>query len=198
MDIKDFFKNGTCNMQELAAYLNALQHSERVQEINKLNAKLQSILWDSAKGGERLTLDYFVPQNRKVGEPVIHWGKNSLPFFNQFKKPMCRTSDPKKLVGYNDSPAGFIVGNGFFVTRETTAADDDNNGIVIDYTLVPTEKAAHWPEIPASGNNRLGALIYGGNLDFMRRVSDHVSIGRAKKPNTERWMPAWFLLCRED
>jgi hypothetical protein len=121
-----------------------------------------------------------------------------LPFAKKFQKVMCRTSEPAKHAGYNVSPVAWLVGNGFFVTRETTDADFDNHGIVVDYTQTPAEASASWPPIKACGKDRLGMISYGGNHDFMRKVSKHVSIGRAKKAKSQKWMPNWFVLCRED
>ena len=198
MGIESFFENGKCQIDALGAYFDGLDQPTRIKESTNLTPKQQRALWDAAEGGERLDMNYFVPADKGPLEEVKHWGQNSLPAFNHFQKVMCRTSDPSGFSGYNISSAMVFVGVGYYVARETTEADDDNQGIVIDYTKVPTEKCEHWPEIPKSGNNRLGSLVYGGNLDYMRRVSKHVSIGRAKKPNTPKWMPAWFMLCRED
>jgi hypothetical protein len=38
--------------------------------------------------------------------------------------------------------------------------------------------------------------VYAGMKDYMRRVSEHVSIGRAYKH--EKPMNAWFVLVREE
>lgn len=198
MGTNEFFKDGACQLEALGAYLDGLDQPTRIKESTSFSPKQQRAIWEAANGAPRLDMNYFVPENKGPLEEVVHWGQNSMPVFSKFQKVMCRTSDATGFSGYNVSGVIGLVGVGYYVTRETTEADDDNNGIVVDYTKVPTEKCAHWPDIPASGNNRLGALVYGGNLDYMRRVSKHVSIGRAKKPNTTKWMPAWFMLCRED
>lgn len=198
MQINQFFENKQCDIKGLAEYLDQLQQKQRIHEVTSLNAKQQKLLWSAAEGGERLTMDFFVPSNKQPLEQVIHWGQNSLPFATKFQKVMCRTSDPAGHAGYNVSSMSWLVGNGFFVTRETTDADFDNQGIVVDYTQVPAEACASWPPIKACGKDRLGMIAYGGNHDFMRKVSQHVSIGRAKKANADKWMPNWFVLCRED
>ena len=41
----------------------------------------------------------------------------------------------------------------------------------------------------------LSRLVYANMVDYLRRVSKHVLIGRAYKDGKE--MPNWFLLCRE-
>lgn len=198
MQINKFFENKQCDIKALAIYLDHLEQNQRIHEVTSLNANQQKLLWNAALGGDRLSMDFFVPLNKKAGEQVIHWGQNSLPFATKFQKVMCRTSNPSKHAGYNVSPLAWLVGNGFFVTRETTDSDFDNHGIVVDYTQVPTEGSASWPEIKPCGKDRLGIIPYAGNHDFMRKVSNHVSIGRAKKAKSQTWMPNWFVLCRED
>ena len=43
---------------------------------------------------------------------------------------------------------------------------------------------------------RLSRFIYNGTVDVMRRVSGHVTIGRAVRDNKP--MDAWFVLVRRD
>jgi hypothetical protein len=197
MGINKFFEGSSCNLKELSEYLDGLDSATRINESTNLNSKQQQALWTAAEGGTRLTMDDFVPANKAPLEEVVHWGQNNLPVFSKFQKVMCKTSDPKGHSGYNVSSVGWLVGNGYFVVRETQEGEADNHGIVVDYTDVPSEKSEHWPDIKPC-NERLGALVYAGNHDFMRKVSKHVTIGRAKKANAEKWMPNWFILCRED
>lgn len=198
MQINQFFENKQCDIKALANYLDQLEQKQRIHEVTSLTASQQKMLWFAAEGSERLTMDFFVPANKPALEQVIHWGQNSLPFATKFQKVMCRTSNTVGHAGYNVSPLAWLVGNGFFVTRATTDADFDNHGIVVDYTQVPSEASASWPAIKVCGKDRLGIIPYAGNHDFMRKVSQHVSIGRAKKANSKKWMPNWFVLCRED
>lgn len=52
-----------------------------------------------------------------------------------------------------------------------------------------------WPDI--RGNECGGArLVYGFMVDTPRRVSEHVTIGRAARRG--KVMDAWFLLCRDE
>ncbi len=198
MSINQFFTKDSCQFEELGAYLDGLNAEDRKKEALSLNASKQKILWKASEGSERLTMDYFVPADTPALKPVIHWGVNSLPVFSIFEKVMCRTSDPKAHAGINASSMASIVGNGYFILRETDQNDADDHGIVVDYTQVPTEKAEEWPSI-APCKERLGRFVYHGNYDYMRRVSEHVTIGRAKKANAakDKWMPNWFILCRE-
>jgi len=66
--------------------------------------------------------------------------------------------------------------------------------VIVDYKRVPGGKPDSWPEIlPTSA--RLSYFIYHGTNDLVRRVSQHVSVGRARKG--ERPMDAWFVLVRK-
>jgi len=86
----------------------------------------------------------------------------------------------------------WATGPGYFVTRP---ADDADGEIDIDYCLLPTQKVESWPEIVPQ-ESRLGRFVYSGMVDRLRRVSSHVTIGRAiiKGKATHNY----FLLCRED
>jgi len=60
---------------------------------------------------------------------------------------------------------------------------------------VPPRKPASWPEI-LPNSARLGRFVWVGMVDRVRKVSTHVSIGRA-------WIRGkvtdnYFALCRED
>jgi hypothetical protein len=65
---------------------------------------------------------------------------------------------------------------------------------VVDYWSVPPEKPAEWPTIK-SNESGLQRLVYAHMEDFLRKVSTHVSIGRAWRERRET--PHHFLLCRE-
>jgi len=197
--INDFFHGAGCQFDELVAYLDALDQATRIRETVGLTSAQQQALWAAAEHSPRLTMDYFVPPDKAPLEEVVHWGKNSLPLFTDFKKVMCRTGNENQHAGYNVYALRALITAGYFVTRRTSADEADDHGIVIDYTQVPTEKVADWPPIVPC-TQRLGRFFYGGNYDYMRRVSEHVTIGRAKKAKAahDKWMPNWFVLCRED
>jgi hypothetical protein len=104
------------------------------------------------------------------------------------------------------------TGPGYFVAHPADTAGE----VTIDYTRQPgplpssnAHSNAHsndgadgpsgtpsgWPAfVPNSA--RLGRFVYQGTTDIVRGLSNHVSIGRARR-GTE-WMDAWFVLCRED
>ncbi|MBI2060417.1 MAG: hypothetical protein HYT87_11665 [Nitrospirae bacterium] len=193
MAIQDFLGKEKIDMKGLAAYLDGLDHPTRLREVRTLTAKQQAALFEAAKGFRPLSLDDFVPKNIPPLKPVIHHGKNSLPFFTHFQKPMCRpdsTTTPPSLWGYNEQLLKPVTGPGYFMTKPAEAGE-----VVIDYLSVPSGKPSGWPEIlPNSAG--LSRFVYYQTRDFMRGVSKHVSIGRATRNGKP--MNNWFVLCRED
>lgn len=193
MAIQDFFGKEKIDMKGLADYLDGLDHSTRLREVRSLTAKQQAVLFEAAKGFRPLSLDDFVPKNVPPLKPVIHHGKNSLPFFTHFQKPMCRpdakTTAPE-LWGYNEQLLKPVTGPGYFCTKPAEQGE-----VVIDYLSVPPGKPSHWPEIHPNSAG-LSRFVYYQTRDFMRGVSKHVSIGRATRNGKP--MNNWFVLCRED
>lgn len=183
------------DIDAIAAYLDGLSPGERTRESQSLGPKAQRRLWDLARG-RRATLDDMVPPDRGPLEPVHHAGRNTLPAFRFFEKRFCRPSpeaDAGMLWGYNEGSSRPLVGPGYYVCRET--ADDARGAVVVDYYQVPPEKPAAWPPIKSNEGLRSRA-VYGFMHDFLRKVSDHVTIGRAYKHDRET--PNFFTLCRQD
>jgi hypothetical protein len=198
MSIQVYFQDGKCDLLGLTQHLDDLPGPRRIEETRSLNPKQQEMLWNAAEDSAPLTLDHFVPADKAPLQEVIHWGKNSLAMFTAFQKRFCRALPEAKtsnLWGYNEQTMKSVTGPGYFVCRATTDSDLDQHGVVIDYTVEPAGKAEGWPKfIP--NNKRLSRFIYNGTKDYMRRVSQHVSIGRASRDG--QWMPNWFVLCRAD
>lgn len=183
------------DIDALAAALDAASPADRLAVVRELTPTVQERLFNAAEG-RLVTLDDIVPPGTGSLTEVIHEGKNTLPAFTLFQKRFCLPStaaapaDRKVLWGYNHQTLGAATGPGYFV-----AYDDEIAGeVVIDYRELPPEHPAEWPKI-ISNKARLGLLVYHGMVDRLRRVSEHVTIGRAykKKP-----MPAWFALVRQD
>ncbi len=184
-------------MNQPAIDINALEvalddatHEERVAATRHFSGKLQRRLFDAADG-RAVTLEQMVPTKEPLRE-VIHVGTNTLPAFRHFEKRFCRPSnlEPNRAIGYNETPFWKVTTPGYYVAYQ----DEASGEFFVDYLEVPTEKPVAWPPIMPN-ESRLGHLVYAGMVDRLRRVSDHVTIGRAYKKNA---MNAWFVLVRDD
>ena len=184
----------TGRIEEIAERLDAMTHEERVREVRRMNGKTQAMLWEMADG-QKLDLDHFVPPDTPPLTEVIHFGKNSLPLMSSFEKRFCRPSENGEegvLYGYNEGVLRPLVGPGYFVARRTPG--NSKGSVVLDYYSTPAEKVATWPPI-ATTDVGIPALVYGFMNDYMRKVSKHVSIGRAYKYH--RATDNYFLLVRD-
>ena len=67
---------------------------------------------------------------------------------------------------------------------------------VIDYELVPQEaQIEQWPKVQANERG-LSRFVYAYMQDYLRKVSQHITIGRAYRKGKES--PNYFTLCRWD
>ena len=190
MSIHFYFRGTDVDVPALAGYLDGLDGAERVAQARALSAAEQKRLFDAAAGFRRVTLDDFVPRGSKPLQPVIHYGRNSLPLFKTFEKRFCRPdAGGGELWGYNEQAFKTFTGPGYFVAKQ--ASDEE---VVIDYCDVPPRKPAEWPPI-LPNSARLSRFIYFRTRDFMRGISQHVTIGRATREGKP--MDNWFVLCRE-
>ncbi len=177
-------------LDQVTEHLNGMNHPERLAQVTALNKKQQIKLWETALGSKPLSLDYLVPSSAGPLAPYPFEGKNSLPLFTRFRK-VFYLDGQRNVCGYNDSPAGFIVGPGYFMCQMNPKAEVE---IQIDYTRIPSEHPPGWPEIK-SNDVFPTKFVYGGTKDNLRWVSKDVAIGRAFKMGEEP-MPNWFVLCR--
>ena len=200
------------DLPRLKTVLDELGHVGRLDTVRGWDGGTMAKLYEAIKGYLPLTLDYFVPPDVPPLTEVIHHGKNSLPAFTNFQKRFCKPqteegghgngNGTKSLWGYNQNPplVTWFAGAGYYV-----AHDWEPGEICVDYTLVPPAKPPSWPDPVAKNERGLGPrAIYGNMVDIMRGLSKNVSIGRARrckeagKPESSKWMDAWFVLCRED
>ena len=122
------------------------------------------------------TITHFVPEDRPNRKFVRHYGKNSLPVFSIFEKRFARPHDDATVAwGFNFSPVMKVVGPGHFVLR---AGNERHAEMHVDYYSIPEEQL---DGAPALKENTAGiqTLVYGNMIDVLRRVSAHVSVGRA-------------------
>lgn len=192
----------------IAAYLDGLEPDAREREANGLGRADQARLFEKAADAPTITVDHFVPKDVRDLVPVHHPGRNTimtLPYFQGFQKRFTRAADGSgRLFGYNHSNAWFIT-PGYFVAYETAGVQGreawaERGGVVVDYHQVPDAAVPEgWPKV-IPNHQGLQRLVYHLTRDFMRRVSSHVSIGRASREDAkgDHILDYWFTLCRQD
>ena len=167
----------------------------RLWTMLSIEPKEQAVLWKLVADRPALSAEHFVPSGTEPLKQVIHHGKNSLPMHRYFQKRFALASDDSgELWGYNHQTMAWATGPGYFVAHPPPQEDAPAQ-YVIDYTRIPPNKPQAWPDI-IPNEARLGRFVYSGMKDYMRAVSEHVSIGRAYKRGKP--MNAWFVLCRDD
>jgi hypothetical protein len=180
------------DLSGLAAFLDGLSHEERAAAVRSMKGRHQAQLWEASEG-RGTSMDDFV-SDAAPGEEVINIGKNSLPAFSVFEKRFTRhTDEPDVLYGYNEGSTRPLIGPGFFVAEYF----DDRGEVGINYFKVPPSAdglPADWPGIRRNERG-LQRFVYAKMIDYMRKVSHHVTIGRAYRKGTKP-MNAYFLLCR--
>jgi hypothetical protein len=189
---KELLKTDPINIEAVSAHLDALDHDVRVQEIYAIGGGQQKRLFAAAEGQPKLGLDYFVPADKPAKTFVRHYGKNSLPAFSRFEKRFARPEEkPDQMWGFNFGPAMGLVGPGHFVLRDGSERHPEMH---VDYYSLPEESFEGAPPLKENTAG-ISTLVYGNMIDVLRRVSEHVTIGRAIKKGKETGN--YFLLCRE-
>lgn len=195
--------NSKLEIEAIAERLDRATPEARVAEMFALDRAAQRTLFDHA----RLTIDidHFVPSSVGSGRAVRHRGKNTLPLPGKhrfFEKRFSRAVESgARLFGYNQAPSRGLVGPGYFVAYATDAPNAlpawrERGGLVVDYFQVPDGAVpSDWPKV-VPNTQGLQRFIYHGTRDFMRRVSQHVSIGAAYKG--EKKLDHYFVLVRQD
>ena len=180
------------DIDALATCLDGLGHDARVEAIRSMKKKTQAQIWDAADGRATNLAD-IVPESVGPAIEVIHSGKNSLPVFTCFEKRFCRVAnDSNALYGYNEGSTRKFIGPGYFVA----SVDEDRGEVGVNYYDVPPQDALLPIEWPAIKSNEKGVqrLVYAKMIDYLRKVSDHVMIGRAYRKG--KITNNYFLLCR--
>jgi len=189
----------TTGIDEIRRYLDGLDPDARRGEVTGLSRDQQRTLYEKAAQSAPLRLEDFADGAVDL-EEVVHDGLNTLPLpapLRRFQKRFAWPSgDHSRLFGYNEGPTRRTVGPGYFVAVETRGrpAWEARGAVVVDYFQVPDAAVPDsWPRVV--GNDwRLQRLVYHQTRDFMRRVSEHVTIGAAYK--RERPLDHYFVLCR--
>ncbi len=185
-----FSKAGPLAIDAFGAWLDTATPESRLAGVRSLGKSEQRRLFEAAAASSSLGFDFMVPPGAGPLSEVIHEGKNTLPVFTTFQKRFARLPDrPDVLVGYNEGVTRSLVGPGYF------EAYVQGNEIAIDYTRTPTQKVTSWPTIRPTTSG-ISLFVYAHMIDYIRRVSSHVTIGRAVRKGKET--DNYFLLCRQD
>ncbi len=186
---------------EIAAYLDALSFADCKAETHALNRNQQRKLFQMAAKSPALTFEDLTPSSVPPRTEIIHHGRNTLPLpgaFRNFEKRMCRPeTGGQRAFGYNEGVSRALIGPGYFVAVPTAGHEGwpERGPIVVDYFQVPQEAVVEgWPKV-VENNVGLQVLVYNKTRDFMRKVSDRVSIGAAYK--VEKALDHYFVLVRE-
>lgn len=186
--LAELLKSGA-SRQTIAAHLDALTPSKRVEQVGAIGGRLVGKLYDAVDGNDPLTFEDIVPADEHG--TVILEGKNSLPAFTHFQKRFARVGDT--IVGYNHQVTAFATGPGFFIVREPSSVEPHPTELFIDYTTDPPGVPQGWP--PFKPNDvGLSRLVYMNMKDFCRRVSKGVLVGKAYKLGVAQ--NAFFTLTR--
>ena len=192
MTLSHLMKAKQPDAEAMAAHLNALPVEQQVAEVRALSIKNVHRLWFAAEPNGTIDLNHLVPAEIAEGTPVHHMGINTLPMGRFFEKRFARApGNPGELWGYNHQSLAWLTGPGYFVVHEAGTEGEDL--LFIDYRSVPEGDVAGWPA-RAHNNSGIAKLVYGGMQDYMRRVSDRVSVGRAFVGTKDR--KASFALVR--
>lgn len=175
--------------EDMDHFLNNLSHQSRLNEIRSLNARQLKRLFELAPTGA--VMEDLVAKETKPHEPIIFYGKNSLPSFSIFQKRMCRSQDGTHLLGYNHQTMQWVTGPGYFEVHDKT---DRKGQIMIDYTYKPQEQVMGWPPIKPNESG-ISRFVYANMKDYLKRVSEHVFIGSAAKKGKD--IGQYFVLSRE-
>jgi len=177
----------------IAEVLDGGGHADRMEAITSLGGTtLQAKLWHAAAGAPAVTQADLVPPDAPPLREVIFHGKNSLPAFTLFQKRFCRPPNDAaadQLWGYNHQTLAWLTGPGYFVVHPEGDAP-----AAIDYRRVPPGHPANWPAVKPNDVG-FSRFVYRDMVDYLRRVSQHVLIGRATRYGKE--LPNYFILCRE-
>lgn len=199
MTLDALLADGSTTIADLAAFFDGKDHAGRLEALSRTSKAQQKRMWEIAADAPPMTLQDFVPDSVPPLTEVIHHGRNTLPALNFFQKRFARPADGSETAfGYNEGATRWLIGPGYFVAHATAGNPtwEARGAWVVDYFMVPEGPTpAGWPPIKKNSQG-LQILVYHHTRDFMRKVSEHVSIGMAFK--NESSLNNWFTLCRED
>lgn len=190
-----FAKRSELDVESLRQGLLGMNVKARTAAVRVLGKADQARLWEACEGRET-TAEDFVPAHVPMGREIIHYGKNSLPVFSCFQKRFARAEKPDTVYGYNWNGLGWTTaGPGYFIGHHDPAM---GGAFGLDYHHLPPSDAALPAGWPAMRANEIGLqrFIYAKMIDYMRKVVDGVTIGRAWRQGVVS--DNYFVLVRED
>lgn len=191
-ELQSALRRSEATIDAVAATLDRLTDEQRILAVRVLNGRDQARLWELSVG-RGVTVDDMVPRELPEGQTVRHYGRNSLPAFTLFEKRFQRARGAEgehQLWGYNFQKLAKLTGPGYYVA----VRDPSHDTLGIDYRRLPPLAPAGWPPL-RSNDVGLSKLVYAGMVDYLRKVTDEVTIGRVFKGG--RWQNNYFVLCRE-
>jgi len=201
INLRELLAHERTSIAEIADWLDRAAPEQRLAEAHSLDRAGQRALYRRAASSAPIALEHFVPREVADLQPVHHKGRNTLPLppaLKLFEKRFARPRDgTERLFGYNESLPNRWIGPGFFVARYTRDEPNwvERGGVVVDYVQTPNgELPGQWPKLVPNSQG-LQRFVFYGTRDFMRRVSQHVSIGAAYKG--EKPLDHYFILVRE-
>jgi len=181
-------------LEEINAFFAELNADTCTSLVRTIDGNSQKRLWEAA-AGRPVKAEDLVPTSYEAAQEVIHWGRNSLPLFHQFQKRFSRVEgDEAILYGYNEGSLRWLIGPGYFVARH----DEASNSLCVDYHSIPPKDAKlpeGWPQL-AVNDRGVSQLVFGGMIDYLRKISDRVFVGRAERGG--KLQNNYFLLCRSE
>lgn len=184
----------------IAAHLDALDPATRLAQCRALGRAAQRALFETASAQE-MRLEDLVPAGTAPCVEVVQAGMNTLPLpdgWRKFEKRFCKPQDgSQRLFGYNEGGTRKLIGPGYFVAVSTAGNPQwqERGAVVVDYYQVPDGPVvAGWPKVVPNSHG-LQMFVFQGTRDFMRRVSDWVTIGAAYKG--EKALDHYFVLVRQ-
>jgi hypothetical protein len=202
MQLTELLERPVTRISEVAEWFADRPFIERREALFSLDRAGQRRLYAVAAQAEAITLADLVPATRGDRMEVRHHGRNTLPVlkaFRTFEKRMCRPADgTDRLFGYNEGASVKWFGPGYFVAYvvRDNPVWSARGDVVVDYFQVPDGAVTDgWPPV-VPNEKGLQRLVFAGTRDFLRRVTDGVSIGAAYKG--ERALDHYFVLARDD
>ena len=154
----------------------------------------QAKLWDLALHGET-SLEDLVPSHIPDGQEVVLSVTIRSLLCGTLKSAFADLhASADHLFGYNEGLTRPLIGPGFFVVDYFP----ERREVGVNYYKVPQRGSKldpKWPSVRANEEG-LQRFVYANMIDYLRKISDHVTIGRAFKHH--RATQNYFLLCRED